>query len=156
MSTWDKYDDGFMGGVDFTIDMMNPFTMPSLYKLYKEPSSLTVVQAAYWPTITTAGAYLASAMSPGNPYHWSMYRFILAEKYKMALQHARTISPRLGSIASHPAVLVPAATAAVTYQIHSGHRAIARSLPEHEQQGFWQFVGSAMGGTVGVGNHGLF
>ncbi len=56
----------------------------------------------------------------------------------------------------NPIVSVPLVVVGSSMLLHAGHEAVAESLPEHEQPGFWQMVGAALGGNVGVGDHGLF
>ncbi len=80
-------------------------------------------------------------------------------KYAMSFHTLhRSIAPAMfqGARFMAPVVLPIVATVAGAYALHSGHQAIAESLPEHEQPGFWQMVGAALGGNVGVGDHGLF
>ncbi len=147
LSAWDEYDDDAMGGVDFTIDMLNPFTMPSVYKFYRDPNSLTAVQMAYWPTVTTAGAYLASAIAgSGNPYHWTMYRYLVAEKFKLAAQQARAMSPTIGRVISHPAVLAPVFIGAVSYQ-YAGTAEELGGLPSPHSSGMGLAPRTESGGS---------
>ncbi len=120
MASWSDYDDDWGGGVDFTLDMLNPFTMPSVYKFAKDPNSLTAIQTLYWPGVTTAGAYLASAMGGSvNPYHWSMYKYLVADKYRMMATKLGQVGPR---IFNSPAVLplaVVFGTAALAHEYAS-------------------------------------
>ena len=100
MASWSDYDDDYGGGVDFTLDMLNPFTMPSVYKFAQNPNSLTAVQVMYWPAITTASAYIASALAgSGNPYHWSMYKYLVADKYRMLANYITGPHPILSRVA---------------------------------------------------------
>jgi hypothetical protein len=87
--------------------------------------------------------------------------YIQGPKYAMSFLRAHSsIGAARGLVGkaflANPLVSVPLVTAAVSYGVHSGHQAVAESLPEHEQPGFWQMVGAALGGNVGVGDHGLF
>jgi hypothetical protein len=107
LSAWDKYDDDAMGGVEFTLDMMNPFTLPSAYKFVQDPNSLTAVQMAYWPTITAGGGYLASYLAGGgNPYKLSYTKYLLADKYRMMANYMKGPHPVLKAAAPTVAVTV--------------------------------------------------
>ena len=92
--------------------------------------------------------------------YWGLLQLlnrIQGPKYALSFARAHgSIGAARGLILQQPIVAIPLATVAVTYAVHSGHQAIAESLPEYEQPGFWQMVGAALGGSVGVGDHGLF
>jgi len=109
-------------------------------------------------------AYHAAVEGTVLSTYWTLLQFmnkIQGPKYAMSFHraHASAATARglvVRGVLANPYLSVPLVTGAVSYGVHSGHSAVAASLPEHEQLGFWQMVGAALGGNVGVGDHGLF